>query len=67
MFREGDKKDIGFFRLFLSTRPAHFSSILQQSPFDIGMLRAGKVGVPDTPVEEILWGAKLVTIIQVDS
>jgi len=68
MFREGDKKDIGFFKVFLSTRPAHFSSILQQSPFDIGMSRAGKVATPDSAnVTEILWGTKLATMIQVDS
>jgi len=66
MFREGDKKDIGFFKLFLSTRPAHFSNILQQSPFEIDTLRAGQVGAPEPPVAEILWGTKLVTIIQVE-
>ena len=67
MFREGDKKDIGFFKVFLSTRPAHFSSILQQSPFEIGMSRAGKLAAPDSPNVEILWGTKLATMIQVDS
>lgn len=67
MFREGDKKDIGFFKLFLSTRPAHFSSILQQSPFEIDRSRTGRVGTPDLPIAEVLWGAKLVTVIQVDS
>lgn len=67
LFREGEKKDIGFFKLFLSTRPTHFSSILQQSPFESSMSRTGKLqAVPDGHDEE-WWATKLVTIIQVDS
>lgn len=64
MLRDGDKKDIGFFKLFFSTSPGDFSSILQESPFISGQSRAGekaKIGVSK------IWGTKLVTIIQVDS
>ncbi|KAF8809408.1 hypothetical protein BYT27DRAFT_7187712 [Phlegmacium glaucopus] len=67
MFREGDKKDIGFFKLFLSTCPSSFSSILQQSPFEleIDMPRGGESVVPDAPAAK--WATKLATVIQVDS
>lgn len=65
--REGEKKDIGFFKLFLSTCPTNFSSILQESPFDSGMSRFGRtvaIGDLDPPQ---LWAAQLVTVVQVDS
>lgn len=62
--REGDEKDIGFFKLFLSTVHTDFSSILQGSPFKPDKPRAGakaKLPVPE------FWATQLVTVIQVDS
>lgn len=66
MFRQGDNKDLGFFKLFLCTHPAHFSSILQESPFETSNFRAGKPVVAVAPLTE-RWATKLVTIIQVDA
>lgn len=66
MLREGDKKDVGFFKLFLSTRPTQFSNILQESPFEIGASRALKLSnVVDVPNTQG-WGSKLATVIQVE-
>ncbi|KAJ3500507.1 hypothetical protein NLJ89_g9765 [Agrocybe chaxingu] len=66
---EGEKKDLGFFKLFLSTRPAYFDSILQQeSPFEPpsqGSKRGGKPTGTELSNQE-KWGAKLATVIQVD-
>lgn len=66
---EGHKKDLGFFKLFLSNRPTYFESICQESPFDIDdatlldQSRAGK-SIPEPPSED-KWGTQLVTMIQV--
>ncbi|KAF8153270.1 caspase domain-containing protein [Crassisporium funariophilum] len=65
LLHPGDTKDIGFFKLFLSTRPAYFSSILQESPFEISSFRGGKPTPASLPDEE-RWAAKLVTIIQLE-
>jgi hypothetical protein len=62
--REGDKKDVGFFKLFLSTVHADFSSILQESPFKTDRPRAGEKA--QLLVHEF-WATQLVTVIQVDS
>jgi hypothetical protein len=62
--RKGDKKDVGFFKLFLSTVHADFSSILQESPFETYTPRAGERA--KVPVHEF-WATQLVTVIQVNS
>ncbi|KAF9525305.1 caspase domain-containing protein [Crepidotus variabilis] len=68
---EGETKDVGFFKLFLATRPTYFESIGQESPFEVDeedlsevKTRAGKVN-PLEPPTEVTWGAQLVTILQV--
>ena len=58
-----DKKDVGFFKLFLSTIPADLSCILQKSPFE--KARAGAlVALQDNAPK--LWATQLVTVIQVE-
>lgn len=57
------KRDLGFFRLFVSTRPASFEVILQEMPpFEGGPLRAPKRRLP---LEE--WSVKTFTLIQNDT
>ncbi|KAJ3505257.1 hypothetical protein NLJ89_g7510 [Agrocybe chaxingu] len=65
---EGEKKDLGFFKLLLSTRPAYFDNILQESPFEPQSLASKRVGKPSgtEPSREDKWGAQLVTVIQVE-
>ncbi|TFK31705.1 hypothetical protein BDQ12DRAFT_701476 [Crucibulum laeve] len=64
--REGDTKDLGFFKLFLTTSPTSFSSITQESPFDVrGVSRHGKVAKPKG-LDSVQWGTKLSTIIQIE-
>ena len=68
MLKAGEKKDIGFFKLFLCSRATDFSSILQSSPFEIeedAMWRRGRLAVSDNNDVE-LWATKLATVIQVD-
>jgi len=62
---DGAKKDVGFFKLFLSTRPAFFESILQESPFAGYQGRGGRPTAPQL-VDEETWGSQLVTVIQVE-
>ncbi|TFK31409.1 caspase domain-containing protein [Crucibulum laeve] len=65
LLREGDTKDVGFFKLFLTTSPTSFSSIAQESPFETGSIsRYGKPAKPEG-LETEKWGTKLSTIIQV--
>ncbi len=67
---ESQKKDLGFFKLFLSSRPAYFESICKESPFNTEeetlsvQSRAGKSSIPEPPPED-KWGTQLVTVIQV--
>ncbi|CAA7263720.1 unnamed protein product [Cyclocybe aegerita] len=66
---EGEKKDLGFFKLFLSTRPAYFDSILQEeSPFELQSQTGKRGGKPLGPesLSQEKWGAQLATVIQVD-
>ncbi|PPQ88272.1 hypothetical protein CVT25_005435 [Psilocybe cyanescens] len=58
------KQDLGFFRLFLSTRPAPFESVLQErSPFEGGPSRSVKSTVPQI-LPEGEWSVQTVTLIQ---
>lgn len=65
----GQKKDLGFFKLFLCTQPAYFDSIRQKSPFDTeDPILLGSRGGKSTdlePGEEIRWGTHLRTFIQI--
>ncbi|KAG5649950.1 hypothetical protein H0H81_001361 [Sphagnurus paluster] len=64
LLRDGEDIDVGFFRLFLTTSPADFSSVLQESPFeeDLNVTRLGRPNaVPGTE----RWGSILSTIVQV--
>ncbi|PPQ81317.1 hypothetical protein CVT26_014432, partial [Gymnopilus dilepis] len=59
---EGRDTDIGFFRLFLSTRPAYFETIQQESPFEVGATRGTSRVLPKAPKAE--WSVQTVTIDQ---
>ncbi|KDR77353.1 hypothetical protein GALMADRAFT_66422 [Galerina marginata CBS 339.88] len=62
---KGEQKDLGFFRLFLSTRPAYFENILQErTPFASGSVRSVRLGPAESPEAET-WGVQTVTVIQV--
>ncbi|TDL18811.1 hypothetical protein BD410DRAFT_842529 [Rickenella mellea] len=54
---EGEKKDIGFFKLYLTTSPTDLSSISQQSAFETG--RGFHELTQDCPD---VWGTQLVTV-----
>lgn len=59
---KGQDKDIGYFRLFLSSRPGNFQSISQFSPFE------GRRGMtPKYPdrADTNMWMVKTATAIQV--
>ncbi|KJA14574.1 hypothetical protein HYPSUDRAFT_195003 [Hypholoma sublateritium FD-334 SS-4] len=58
---EGQKEDIGFFRLFLSTTPGNFQSIAQLSPFE--RRRGALPGQAESPAAE-RWMAMTATVIQ---
>ena len=63
LLRKGDDKDVGFFKIFLTSSPADLSSITQESPFVENNIpsRAGRSSLPKFPD---VWGSKLSTIIQ---
>jgi len=65
LLRDGEDKDVGFFKLFLTTSPADLSSIPQDSPFRFahGTSRHVKPAPPQKPDSE-LWGSRLSTVIQ---
>ncbi|KAG6809127.1 hypothetical protein H0H92_001457 [Tricholoma furcatifolium] len=65
LLRDNDDMDVGFFKLFLTTSPADFSSIPQESPFeDINTRsRRMKVAFPDDEG----WGTILSTVVQLRS
>ncbi|KAF9474960.1 hypothetical protein BDN70DRAFT_884284 [Pholiota conissans] len=60
---DGKSKDVGFLRLFLSTRPANFQNIVQRSPFEEsrGGGKSERVDVEDVGK----WMAKTATVVQV--
>lgn len=58
---DGQKEDVGFFRLFLSTTPGNFQSIEQLSPFE------GRRGAQPSYAERAeaeMWMAKTATVVQ---
>jgi hypothetical protein len=64
LLRDGEDKDVGFFKLFLTTSPADFSSISQDSPFNIrSFSRHAKLVAKERPETE-LWGSQLSTVVQ---
>jgi hypothetical protein len=61
---DGDDHDVGFFKLFLTTSPADFSSITQESPFSTqDFSRPVKPTGKKLP-EAGLWGSQLATVVQ---
>ena len=60
----GEESDLGFFRLFLSTRPAFFDSILQElTPFATGSTRGGLP--PQQESSDIAtWAVQTATVVQ---
>jgi len=64
----GQEKDLGFFKLFLCTKPTYFDSIRQKSPFDTeDTIPVGSRGGKSThldPPKEVRWGTHLRTFIQ---
>jgi len=64
--REGETKDLGFFKLFLSTRPVYFDNLIQQiSPFVRQSTRSGKPMAAEI-AEVLMWASIVSTVIQVD-
>ncbi|KAF8988246.1 caspase domain-containing protein [Cyathus striatus] len=49
LLRVGDTKDVGFFKLFLTTRATNLSSIAQDSPFDAKSSRTDGDGIQVAP------------------
>lgn len=62
--RPGENVDVGFFKVFFTTSPSDFSTLLQDSPFvpSPGASRAGQLNNPPSPAVEF-WGTKLATIV----
>ena len=63
LLRDGENKDVGFFKLFLTTSPAEFSSTPQQSPSESSVSGYGQRTAAKSPGAE-LWGSQLSTVIQ---
>lgn len=59
-----DSVDVGFFKVFFTTSPSNFSTLIQDSPFDDphSMSRGKQLNNPPSPTVEF-WGTKLITII----
>ncbi|KAF5384355.1 hypothetical protein D9615_003158 [Tricholomella constricta] len=64
LLRDGEDIDVGFFKLFLTTSPADFSSVTQESPFEENISRLGRPKAAQLPEAE-RWGAMLSTVVQV--
>lgn len=61
---DGQSKDVGFLRLFLSTRPGNFQNIIQESPFDGS--RSSEAISQRREMEDVeRWMVKTATIVQV--
>jgi hypothetical protein len=66
MIPPGETQDLGFFRLFLSTRPAYFENIMQEiTPFLSGSSRSAKPATVEPPEVET-WAVQTVTVIQLE-
>jgi len=58
--REGQDIDVGFLKLFLTTKPVDYSTISQTTPFDI----EDRGGVLRKPKARLIWDTILVAIVQ---
>jgi hypothetical protein len=64
LLRDGEDKDVGFFKLFVTTSPADFASIPQESPFMASSFSRHVItATPERPEAE-LWGSQLSTVVQ---
>ena len=61
--RDGETMDVGFFKIFLSTFPCDFSSIVQETPFLTGK-RHGGIEQSRPSSFPAVWGAKSFTVVQ---
>ncbi|KAF9445416.1 hypothetical protein P691DRAFT_675656, partial [Macrolepiota fuliginosa MF-IS2] len=68
MLREGESKDVGFFKLFVTTAPVSLKNIEQECPYgDAPVKRAGRVSAPlSGPRLEVLgvWDVLVKTVVQ---
>jgi len=66
LLRDGEDMDVGFFKLFVTTSPADFSSVPQESPFEENM-NVSRLGRPKAAqlLSTEKWGAMLSTVVQV--
>jgi hypothetical protein len=62
--RDGEDIDVGFFKLFLTTSPADFASIIQGSPFVENSLGYRIVPIEGERPEVYEWGSQLSTVVQ---
>lgn len=60
---DGQKKDVGFFRLFLSTTPSNFHCIAQPSPFEEQHRAQPQYAEPEVAKME-WWTMKTATVVQ---
>ncbi|KAF8988251.1 caspase domain-containing protein [Cyathus striatus] len=65
LLRDGDTKDVGFFKLFLTTRATNLSSIAQDSPFDAKSSRTGEYWEGSKALNTVGWATQMATVIQV--
>ncbi|KAF9003400.1 caspase domain-containing protein [Cyathus striatus] len=64
LLRPGETKDVGFFKLFLTTRATNLSNICQESPFEARKTRYGQAAAAQRP-DTVRWATQMSTVIQV--
>lgn len=60
---DGEDVDVGFFKLFLTTAPANFAMIHQETPF-VSAESARAIQAVKRYLQFNMWGTKLVTAVQ---
>lgn len=67
MLREGETKDVGFFKLFVTTAPVNLGSIAQECPYYATGTRAGQVSVlPSGGPHVEVWDTVVKTVLQLE-
>lgn len=67
MLRDGEKKDFGFFKLFVTTAPVNLGSMAQECPYHASTSRAGQVSaLPARELAMEVWDTVVKGILQVE-